>query len=159
MSEPQVTEPPAPSPTVSTASTASTGPTVPNPRGSAPPGDSGQRRKAAVGAYGELLAERHLVGQGMTVLDRNWRCPAGEVDLVLREGDTLVICEVKTRTSQLYGTPQEAVTQQKAQRLRRLAAQWIEARGVHPRDVRIDVVAVLRPLRGPSVIDHVRGIG
>lgn len=112
----------------------------------------------ALGAYGEALAERHLVEQGMVLLDRNWRCPAGEIDLVLRDGGTLVVCEVKTRTTNDFGTPHEAVTPAKARRLRRLAALWLQAHDVRPRDVRIDVVAVLRPRRGPSVIDHVQGV-
>jgi putative endonuclease len=116
-------------------------------------------RRAALGAYGERLAAAHLVEQGMVVLDRNWRCDAGEIDLVLRDGAVLVVCEVKTRSSVSCGTPQEAVTAAKLARLRRLSACWISAHDVHPRDVRIDLVAVLRPRRGPSQIDHVRGLG
>lgn len=115
--------------------------------------------RQALGAYGESLAARHLVAQGMVVLDRNWRCDAGEIDLVLRDGDVLVVCEVKTRSSVLCGTPHEAVTDIKVARLRRLAARWLADHSVHPRDVRIDMVAVLRPRRGASLVDHVRGIG
>jgi putative endonuclease len=117
------------------------------------------RRKQALGAYGEDLAARHLVGQGMVLLERNWRCEAGEIDLVLRDGDVLVVCEVKTRSSLRYGTPHEAVTEVKLDRLRRLAARWMAERGVRAPDVRIDLVGILRPRRGPSVVDHVRGIG
>jgi putative endonuclease len=95
----------------------------------------------------------------MVVLDRNWRCDAGEIDLVLRDGDVLVVCEVKTRSSTRYGTPHEAVTDIKVARLRRLAARWLHDRGVAVRDVRIDLVAVIRPRRGASVVEHVRGIG
>jgi putative endonuclease len=116
-------------------------------------------RRAALGAYGERLAAAHLVEQGLVVLDRNWRCDAGEIDLVLRDGDVLVVCEVKTRSSVSCGTPQEAVTPAKLARLRRLAACWMAAHDAHPRDVRIDGVAVLRPRRGPSQVDHVRGLG
>ena len=115
--------------------------------------------RQALGAYGESLAARHLVEQGMVVLDRNWRCAAGEIDLVLRDGDVLVVCEVKTRSSTRYGTPQEAVTDIKVARLRRLATAWVAEHGVAVRDIRIDVVAVVRPRRGASVLDHVRGIG
>lgn len=115
--------------------------------------------RQALGAYGESLAARHLVAQGMVVLDRNWRCDAGEIDLVLRDGDVLVVCEVKTRSSVRCGTPQEAVTDIKVARLRRLAARWLADHSVHPRDVRIDMVAILRPRRGASLVDHVRGIG
>jgi putative endonuclease len=115
--------------------------------------------RQALGAYGESLAARHLVAQGMVVLDRNWRCDAGEIDLVLRDGDVLVVCEVKTRSSVRCGTPQEAVTDLKVARLRRLAARWLADHSVHPRDIRIDMVAILRPRRGASLVDHVRGIG
>ena len=115
--------------------------------------------KQALGAYGEALAARHLVEQGMVLLDRNWRCDAGEIDLVLRDGDVLVVCEVKTRSSTRYGTPHEAVTDIKMARLRRLAMRWLQDRGMTVRDIRIDLVGIIRPRRGPSQIDHVRGIG
>ncbi len=115
--------------------------------------------RQALGAYGERLAERHLCAQGMVVLDRNWRCDEGEIDLVLRDGDVLVVCEVKTRSGVGCGTPHEAVSAVKLDRLRRLAERWASARGVRPADVRIDLVAVLRPPRGPSDLDHVRGLG
>lgn len=116
-------------------------------------------RKQALGAYGETLAARHLTAAGMVLLDRNWHGRCGEIDLVLRDRDVLVICEVKTRTSDDYGTPHEAVDQAKLDRLRRLAAEWLRHHQVHPVDVRIDVVAVLRPPRGPSRVEHVKGIG
>ncbi|MDT9593872.1 YraN family protein [Nocardioides zeae] len=115
--------------------------------------------RAAMGAYGEQLAERHLVAEGMTLLDRNWRCELGEIDLVLRDGATLVVCEVKTRSSEAYGTPFEAVDALKLQRLRRLASRWMRAHGVHARHVRIDMVGVIRPRKGPSTLEHVAGIG
>ena len=74
--------------------------------------------KQAIGAYGESVARRHLSEQGLVVLDRNWRCERGEIDLVLRDGDVLVVCEVKTRSSaQSCGTPHEAVTDAKLRRL------------------------------------------
>lgn len=116
-------------------------------------------RRRALGAYGETMAARHLTEQGMVLLDRNWRCRDGEIDLVLRDGPVLVICEVKTRSSDACGSPHEAVDREKVGRLRRLAAAWLRAHEVHPSDVRIDMVAVLRPRRGPSLVDHVQGIG
>ena len=122
-------------------------------------GTAGAAINRALGAYGESLAERHLVGLGMAVLDRNWRCPAGEIDLVLREGDVLVVCEVKTRRGVEFGTPHEAVTEAKLERLHRLADRWREEHGLASVEVRVDLVAVLRPRRGPSVIEHVRGLG
>ncbi len=127
------------------------------PDAEAPP-SLGQHNQA-LGRYGERLAERHLVEQGMVVLDRNWRCPDGELDLVLREGRVLVVCEVKTRSSVEFGTPHEAVTPEKLARLRRLAARWLSEHDVSAPDVRIDLVAVVRPRRGPSTVDHVAGVG
>jgi putative endonuclease len=113
----------------------------------------------ALGAYGEALAARHLVSQGMVLLDHNWRCSVGEIDLVLRDGETLVVCEVKTRRSTDFGDPLEAVTDVKVARLRRLAVAWLRERRIHPSDVRIDVVGVLQPARGPARIEHVAGLG
>jgi putative endonuclease len=116
-------------------------------------------RRAALGRYGEDLAARALVAQGLVVLDRNWRCRQGELDLVAREGPTLVICEVKTRTSDRSGTPHQALTERKLARLRRLAAAWMATHAASPAGVRIDLVAVLVPPRGAPVVDHVRGLG
>jgi putative endonuclease len=115
-------------------------------------------RLQALGRYGESVAARLLTDQGMVVLDRNWRCDAGEIDLVLREGEILVVCEVKTRTSDICGTPHEAITAAKLDRLNRLALLWAEAHGIRPPQTRIDLVAVHRPRRGASRVDHVRGL-
>jgi putative endonuclease len=115
-------------------------------------------RLQALGRYGESVAARLLTDQGMVVLDRNWRCKAGEIDLVLRDGEVLVVCEVKTRTSDICGTPHEAITTAKLDRLNRLGLLWAEAHGVRPLQTRIDLVAVHRPRRGASRVDHVRGL-
>ncbi|KRB77273.1 hypothetical protein ASE01_11085 [Nocardioides sp. Root190] len=114
--------------------------------------------RRAIGAYGEELAARHLGALGMTLLERNWRCSQGEIDLLLREGDTLVVCEVKTRTSLVAGTPHEALTDAKLDRLKRLGERWSLERGITPAGIRIDLVAVLLPRRGAATVDHVRGV-
>lgn len=116
------------------------------------------RAKDGIGAYGERVAVAHLAAAGMTVLDRNWRCAQGEIDIVARDGDVLVICEVKTRSSTALGHPLEAVTSRKAARLRRLAAAWVRERQVHPPEIRIDLVGVLRAPRGAASVEHVRGV-
>lgn len=116
-----------------------------------------QARKA-IGAYGEEVAARHLAEAGLVVLERNWRCDEGEVDIVLRDGTTLVVCEVKTRTSLSAGTPHEAITDEKLARLKRLGERWAAERRVRPDGIRVDLVAVLRPRRGAAVVDHVRGL-
>jgi len=115
------------------------------------------RAKDAVGAYGERVAARLLADAGMDVLDRNWRCALGELDLVARDGDTIVFCEVKTRRGDRYGTPAEAVTARKARRLRALAAEWLRAYPDRRAGIRFDVVTV-RPRRaGPADVEHLRG--
>ena len=120
---------------------------------------SGSPHNDHLGAYGERVAAQRLVHDGMELVDRNWRCDLGEIDLVLRDGDVLVFCEVKTRSSSAYGHPLEAVTATKAARLRRLAARWLQAHDVHPEGVRIDLVGVLAGPRGDDDVEHVRGVG
>ena len=95
----------------------------------------------------------------MVLLDRNWRCDAGEIDLVLRDGRVLVVCEVKTRSSSSFGSPLEGVTEVKAARLRRLAARWLAAHRLRPSGVRIDLVGVLAPPGCEPSVDHVSGVG
>ena len=117
------------------------------------------RHKTQLGVYGEACAARYLTrDQGMVVLDRNWRCAQGEIDLVLRDGRVLVVCEVKTRSSERFGSTLEAVTEAKAARLRVLALRYCEEHDLRPSDLRIDLVGIL--LRGSTIarIDHARGI-
>ncbi|MET8148137.1 YraN family protein [Actinoplanes sp. NPDC049668] len=112
--------------------------------------------RKAVGAYGERTAERYLRAQGLVVLARNWRRPEGEVDLILRDGDDVVFCEVKTRRGDHFGTPAEAIGPAKVRRLRRLAARWLAETSIRPHEIRFDVVAVLPQRRGATVVEHVR---
>lgn len=116
----------------------------------------------AVGRYGESVAERELVSAGCEVIARNWRCARGEVDLIARDGDTVVFCEVKTRRSTAFGDPAEAVSPVKAARLRTLAALWLaeQRSGGEPAfwpNIRFDVISVVRPPSGPAQCRHVRG--
>jgi putative endonuclease len=115
------------------------------------------RAEDALGRYGEHVAERFLIEAGCVVLARNWRCSVGEIDLVLRDGDTVVICEVKTRRGDEYGGPFAAVGPDKVARLRRLAACWVEAHGPAG-DVRFDVVGVWARPRGAARVEHLRGV-
>lgn len=80
---------------------------------------------------------------GYEILARNWRCRAGELDLIVRRGRTFVFCEVKTRSSDAFGAPVEAVTRDKQVRLRHLAARWLEDAPMRPTDIRFDVASVL----------------
>jgi putative endonuclease len=112
--------------------------------------------KDAVGAYGERVAARRLIDEGCELLDRNWRCAAGEIDIVARAGPVIVFCEVKTRRSASFGAPVEAVTPAKVRRLRTLAAAWL-AEHPHVRGpVRFDVVSVWPQRSGPAIVDHLR---
>ncbi len=117
--------------------------------------------KDAVGNYGEGVAARLLTAQGYTVIDRNWRCSDGEIDIVARDldRDELVFVEVKTRRSTRFGHPAEAVVGAKLARLRRLAARWLREHEQRARGVRIDVVAVWPQGSGPARTEHVRGVG
>ena len=112
--------------------------------------------RAALGAYGERVAVRALTDAGLRVLDRNWRCRDGELDVVARDGDALVFCEVKTRTGTGYGHPAEAVTARKRRRLRVLASAWLAAHDRRAADLRFDVVGVQVPPRGPARVTHLR---
>jgi putative endonuclease len=119
--------------------------------------DAVTRAKDAVGGYGERVAARALDAAGFVLLDRNWRCPRGELDLVARDGATIVFCEVKTRRSDAFGTPVEALTPTKVRRLRALAALWLAD---HPQvrgPVRFDVVSVRPQRSGAAQVEHLRG--
>jgi putative endonuclease len=116
-------------------------------------------RRRTLGDYGERMAERYLTERGLSVIDRNWRCARGELDLVARDGDCLVFCEVKTRRTERFGAPVEAVDRRKAARLRRLASAWLQAHGEHAGQIRIDVIGILRPLEGPARVRHIQGVG
>ena len=96
-----------------------------------------------LGKSGEQIAAMYLTRAGLRVLDRNWRCRDGELDIVAREGDTLVFCEVKTRRGLGFGHPAESVTRVKQRRLRTLAQRWLAAHDEHAPELRFDVVAVL----------------
>ena len=110
--------------------------------------------KDALGRRGEAIAARHLERSGFTILERNWRCTQGEIDLVAQDGDEVVFVEVKTRSSVDYGHPLEAITPVKLARLRRLAGAWCaEHPGVAAR-IRIDAVGVIAPRRGDVVVEH-----
>ena len=108
---------------------------------------------AARGAWGEQVAAMHYRRRGYDVVDRNWRCRDGELDLVLTRGGTVVFCEVKTRASDAFGAPAEAVTARKQRRLRMLALRWLHAHPGHWRALRFDVGSVVRGDRGRLLVE------
>ncbi len=116
------------------------------------------RVKDAVGRYGEDVAAGFLSAAGLVIVERNWRCDAGELDIIATHGSVLVICEVKTRSSAAFGSPAEAVTAVKAARIRRLAIRWLaEHRDISAHywpELRFDVVSVLRRRDELPLVDH-----
>jgi putative endonuclease len=99
--------------------------------------------RRALGASGEAAVAEWYREHGYEVVAANWRCRAGELDLIVRRGRTFVFCEVKTRSSDAFGAPVEAVTRDKQVRLRHLAARWLEDAPLHPTEIRFDVASVL----------------
>ena len=112
------------------------------------------RTTTELGQHGERIAARYLTDHGLRLLDRNWRCREGELDIVARDEDVIVFCEVKTRREVGFGHPVEAVTHTKQRRLRLLAQRWLAAHDEHARDLRFDVVGVLVRGAGPAVVTH-----
>ena len=97
-----------------------------------------------LGRRGEDDAAAWYTARGYEVLARNWRCRAGELDLIVAQGRLVVFCEVKSRSSERFGTPAESVTRDKQMRIRRLAARWLaDAAPARPRAIRFDVASVL----------------
>ncbi|MEU6235235.1 YraN family protein [Kitasatospora sp. NPDC047058] len=144
-------------------------------------GGPGRGTNNGLGRYGERVAARRLAENGLCILDRNWRCVEGELDIVALDGDTLAVCEVKTRSERGFQQPSEAIDRAKAARLQRLAERWMAERWpdhfarlagpgyqpapadpqwppIPPGGVRIDLVAVINRVRGAASVDHLRGV-
>jgi putative endonuclease len=119
------------------------------------------RAKDAVGRFGEDVAAQHLLAAGLQIVERNWRCRDGELDIVARDRSELVFVEVKTRSSLAFGAPAEAISPAKAARLRRLALRWLAEHREADRSrgtVRFDVVSVVRHRILGVQVEHLRGV-
>lgn len=116
------------------------------------------RNRQKLGQQGEEHAALLLQRQGWVILDRNWRCDLGELDIVAREGEYLVVCEVKTRSNARFGGPLEAISARKVRRLRRVALRWLDQHCIHAPLIRFDLIAVTRMPSGDLNVEHVRGI-
>ena len=117
--------------------------------------------RAEIGTLGENLAVEHLTSLGLQVLDRNWRCRYGELDIIAADDATrtAVFVEVKTRTSDLFGGVEQAVTPEKVRRLRRLAGLWLAGQDGSWAKVRIDVIGVRIGRQRSPEITHVQAVG
>lgn len=116
-----------------------------------------RNRRRALGAAGEERVASWYRARGYEVVDRNWRCRDGELDLVLRQGPTVVFCEVKTRSGGAFGLPIEAITHDKRRRLRRLAARWLDEHTAGAAGLRFDVASVQWPTGSEPSIEVVEG--
>jgi putative endonuclease len=126
-----------------------------------PPAFRAPLSRGQLGALGEQLAVDYLTGLGLQVIERNWRCRYGELDVIAADpaARAVVFVEVKTRTTDLFGGVAEAVTPQKVRRIRRLAALWLAGQADRWAHVRIDVVGVrIGRCRTPE-LTHVQGVG
>jgi putative endonuclease len=115
-------------------------------------------RKDELGRRGEQVATEHLEACGFRILDRNWRCQQGELDVVADDDGTLVFVEVKTRSGVGFGDPTEAVTARKLARIGRLAGAWCAEHRPRSRRMRVDVVGIVLPPEGGVRLEHLRGV-
>jgi putative endonuclease len=99
-------------------------------------------KRRETGALGENLACEFLGNNGYSIVERNFRCPGGEVDIIARLKDQLVFVEVRTKSSRFFGTPEESITPAKMEKLRNVAAYYWQSRPNLPESWRIDVVAI-----------------
>ena len=107
-----------------------------------------------LGKRGEALAASFLKRKGYDILDRNWNGRTGEIDIIAQDGDTLVIIEVKTRSSESFGTAKEAVTDQKRRHISRVTKEYLKKKRKFGKAVRFDVVAV--SIKGNTLFDRIR---
>lgn len=119
--------------------------------------------KKQIGVSGEDLACAELERQGMHILERNWRCQLGEIDIVAAEdgptGLILVFCEVKCRSGLGFGHPLEAITYTKMRTLRQLAAVWMREHRVKAPSIRLDAIGVVLQPGFEPTLKHVRAVG
>ena len=126
------------------------------------PTSGGSGSRSALGRRGEDVAADYLCGLGYQIVARNWRCRAGEIDLIARirhaGRSKIIFCEVKTRGGLGWGDPLEAITYEKGRRLRQLAGLWLADSGEHADDLRIDGIGVVLVGGQSPQLKHVPGI-
>lgn len=114
------------------------------------------QQNAGVGRCGEDLAAAFLERNGFAIIERNFRCKGGEVDIVAREGKTLVFVEVKSRKTLTYGLPQLAVTPFKQRQISKAALTWLARNHKHDSPARFDVIAILLNNNYRHQVEHIK---
>ena len=112
----------------------------------------------ALGVRGEVAAADLVADDGFAIVARNWRCRAGEIDIIARKGTLVIFCEVKTRSGDGWGTPASAVTATKVRRMRNLARHWLLESGIHADVIRFDVISVLAHPDGSLSSEWLTGV-
>lgn len=111
-----------------------------------------------LGTRGEQLAEHYLVENGYVILGRNCRVSKKEIDLIARDKNVLVFCEVKTRRSHQHGLPIEAVTAQKLANMQTAALEWLTHHRIRHSGIRFDVIGILLNIEGNCELNHIKGV-
>ena len=114
-------------------------------------------RRRQLGVEGEAMALHFLESQGLILLARNYRCRIGELDLVLKDHSQIVFVEVRTKSSQEFGTGLESITFKKRSKLKLVAQHFMACHDLQGVDIRFDVISICKPSSGPSVLEHVKG--
>ena len=107
--------------------------------------------KSDLGAYGQKLAEDYLISYGFEIVERNFRCQSGEIDIIARDGGYISFIEVKYRRSLAHGYPREAVGYYKQRHIRRVALYYISIKRLHSQDFRFDVLEIVDIAGNPEI--------
>jgi putative endonuclease len=118
-------------------------------------GESNNSNKS-LGEVGESIAVTFLKGQRFTIVERNFRCKCGEIDIIARDGKTFVFVEVKTRRNEAFGPPQASVTVFKQRQISKAALTWLAKKNLHEASARFDVIAILQRDHAVPVIEHIK---
>jgi len=114
------------------------------------------QENASFGARGEELATTFLLKSGLKIIEQNFRCKGGEIDIVAKDGSTLVFVEVKTRKTLTYGVPQLAVTPFKQRQISKAALTWLARNRKTDSPARFDVIAILMTGDCSHTIEHIK---
>ena len=115
--------------------------------------------RKTLGRWGEDFAAQYLTENGCLIMDRNWRCRDGEIDLIAWDSPEVVICEVRTRRGHCAGSALESITPRKLRRLRRLATAWLLSQDRRDLVIRIDAIGIHIGPDGRCLVEHLRGVG